>query len=168
MKKSENLGLNLPEDDDFFDVEHQNENMRKLDENKTIVENNQITTVAGHAADARQLNKSIEGTFAYLINSDLLHRALISEKAYWKAILYPREPESTMALVAARIFTIRAENSSALYFVTFVQKYTAPFVLPIHQSDDITMTTDIIEGERFELNFSSSWGTPTVTVLYLN
>ena len=71
MKKSENLGLNLPEDDDFFDVEHQNENMRKLDENKTIVENNQITTVAGHAADARQLNKSIEGTFAYLINSDL-------------------------------------------------------------------------------------------------
>lgn len=32
MKQSEKLGLNLPEDDDFFDVEHQNENMRKLDE----------------------------------------------------------------------------------------------------------------------------------------
>lgn len=32
MKQSENLSLNLPEDDDFFDVEHQNENMRKLDE----------------------------------------------------------------------------------------------------------------------------------------
>jgi hypothetical protein len=32
VKQSENLGLNLPEDDDFFDVEHQNENMRKLDE----------------------------------------------------------------------------------------------------------------------------------------
>lgn len=32
MKQSEKLGLNLPEDDDFFDVEHQNENMRTLDE----------------------------------------------------------------------------------------------------------------------------------------
>ena len=32
MKRSENLKLNLPEDDDFFDVEHQNENMIKLDE----------------------------------------------------------------------------------------------------------------------------------------
>ena len=32
MKQSEKLGLNLPEDDDFFDVEHQNENMRKIDE----------------------------------------------------------------------------------------------------------------------------------------
>lgn len=32
MKQSEKLGLNLPEDDDFFDVEHHNENMRKLDE----------------------------------------------------------------------------------------------------------------------------------------
>ena len=32
MKRSENLELNLPEDDDFFDVEHQNENMRTLDE----------------------------------------------------------------------------------------------------------------------------------------
>lgn len=32
MKQSEKLCLNLPEEDDFFDVEHQNENMRKLDE----------------------------------------------------------------------------------------------------------------------------------------
>ncbi len=39
MKKSEKLGLNLPGDDDFFDVEHQNENMRKLDEEIGDVKN---------------------------------------------------------------------------------------------------------------------------------
>ena len=39
MKQSGKLGLNLPEDDDFFDVEHQNENMRKIDEKIADVEN---------------------------------------------------------------------------------------------------------------------------------
>ena len=36
-----------------------------------VVENNQVTTAAGHVADARQLNKSINGTFAYLIYKSL-------------------------------------------------------------------------------------------------
>lgn len=32
MQTTENLGLNLPESTDFFDVGHQNENMQVLDE----------------------------------------------------------------------------------------------------------------------------------------
>lgn len=32
MRITENLGLNLPEVDDFYDIEHQNENMQIIDE----------------------------------------------------------------------------------------------------------------------------------------
>ena len=38
MKQSEKLGLNLPEDDDFFDVEHQNEKMRNIEEKMGYVD----------------------------------------------------------------------------------------------------------------------------------
>lgn len=38
---------------------------------KSDVVNNLVTTEEGKAADARQLNKSIEGTFAYALNTDL-------------------------------------------------------------------------------------------------
>ena len=54
MRHTKKLGLNLPEDDDLFGVEHQNENMEKLDEKMPRAANNLVTTEEGYYLDARQ------------------------------------------------------------------------------------------------------------------
>ena len=102
------------------------------------------------------------------LNEALLYRALISGKTNHSINLNVKNGEVTMAIVAVRVFTTVPDDNNALYFITFVQNFKYPFILTLHQGSGITMTKDIVADNHFKLNFTSQYGVPMATVLYLN
>ena len=138
------------------------------------IANNLVTTEEGYAADARQLNKSVENSFAYemdksisAINNSLNYSVAKVGFNANSISLGVRYPQMTSALVSAKCFTTVKDTTSGLWFVTFLETFNYPVIHEIYKGSDLKMTTDIVSGDHFNMNFSCSYGTVFAGVIYL-
>lgn len=136
--------------------------------------NNLVTTEGGYALDARQLNKSVENSFAYEMDksisaiNDSLNYSVAKVGFNANTIsLGVRYPQMTSALVSAKCFTTVKDTTSGLWFVTFLETFNYPVIHEIYKGSDLNMTTDIVSGDHFKMNFSCSHGTVFASVIYL-
>lgn len=75
--------------------------------NKTTIVNNQITTAFGYAIDARQLNKSVENSFAYEMDKSI---SAINNSLIWQQV----SPKSLSTQVEWNVFRQRITTASSL------------------------------------------------------
>lgn len=138
------------------------------------IANNLVTTEEGYAADARQLNKSVENSFAYEMDKSI--SAINNSLNYSVArvgfntntiSLGVRYPQMTAALVSAKCFTTVKDTTSGLWFVTFLETFNYPVIHEIYKGSDLDMTPDIVSGDHFNMNFSCRYGSVFVGVIYL-
>lgn len=138
------------------------------------IANNLVTTEEGYALDARQLNKSVENSFAYEIDKSI--SAINNNLNYSVArvgfntntiSLGVRYPQMTAALVSAKCFTTVKDTTSGLWFVTFLETFNYPVIHEIYKGSDLDMTPDIVSGDHFNMNFSCRYGSVFVGVIYL-
>lgn len=138
------------------------------------IANNLVTTEEGYALDARQLNKSVENSFAYEIDksisaiNDSLNYSVARVGFNTNTIsLGVRYPQMTAALVSAKCFTTVKDTTSGLWFVTFLETFNYPVIHEIYKGSDLDMTPDIVSGDHFNMNFSCRYGSVFVGVIYL-
>ena len=145
----------------------------KVDQDNIV--NNLITTKEGYVVDARQLNKSVENSFAYEMDKSI--SAIKSSLNYSVAkvgfnantiSLGVKYPQMTSALVSAKCFTTVKDTTSGLWFVTFLETFNYPVIHEIYKGSDLNMTPDIVSGDHFNMNFSCSYGTVYASIVYLN
>lgn len=138
------------------------------------IANNLVTAEEGYVADARQLNKSVENSFAYEIDKSI--SAINNSLNYSVArvgfntntiSLGVRYPQMTAALVSAKCFTTVKDTTSGLWFVTFLETFNYPVIHEIYKGSDLDMTPDIVSGDHFNMNFSCRYGSVFVGVIYL-
>jgi hypothetical protein len=136
--------------------------------------NNLVTTEEGYALDARQLNKSVVGSFAESVDKSI--SAINNSLNYSVArvgfntntiSLGVRYPQMTAALVSAKCFTTVKDTTSGLWFVTFLETFNYPVIHEIYKGSDLDMTPDIVSGDHFNMNFSCRYGSVFVGVIYL-
>ena len=138
------------------------------------IANNLVTTEEGYALDARQLNKSVENSFAYEIDksisaiNDSLNYSVARVGFNTNTIsLGVRYPQMTAALVSAKCFTTVKDTTSGLWFVTFLETFNYPVIHEIYKGSDLDMTPDIVSGDHFNMNFSCRYGSVFGGVIYL-
>lgn len=138
------------------------------------IANNLVTTEEGYALDARQLNKSVENSFAYEIDksisaiNDSLNYSVARVGFNTNTIsLGVRCPQMTAALVSAKCFTTVKDTTSGLWFVTFLETFNYPVIHEIYKGSDLDMTPDIVSGDHFNMNFSCRYGSVFGGVIYL-
>ena len=138
------------------------------------IANNLVTTEEGYVADARQLNKSVENSFAYEMDKSI--SAINNSLNYSVArvgfntntiSLGVRYPQMTAALVSAKCFTTVKDTTSGLWFVTFLETFNYPVIHEIYKGSDLDMTPDIVSGDHFNMNFSCRYGSVFAGVIYL-
>lgn len=136
--------------------------------------NNLVTTEEGYVLDARQLNKSVENSFAYEIDksisaiNDSLNYSVARVGFNTNTIsLGVRYPQMTAALVSAKCFTTVKDTTSGLWFVTFLETFNYPVIHEIYKGSDLDMTPDIVSGDHFNMNFSCRYGSVFGGVIYL-
>lgn len=78
-----------------------------------------------------------------------------------------RYPQMTSALVSAKCFTTVKDTTSGLWFVTFLETFNYPVIHEIYKGSDLNMTTDIVSGDHFKMNFSCGYGAVFASVTYL-